>query len=106
LATNWRGNVCKRIDRRDGMWFTRGMASPDMNTRKRAAEKRGVCVQCGTSDAACTRRVLRKGKACCGTCGYTDTHPKPNKPLDAAPCSHCGGSGVEPADDDEGFYDD
>jgi hypothetical protein len=74
--------------------------------QKRAAEKRGVCVQCGTSDAACTRRVLRKGKACCGTCGYTDTHPKPNKPLDAAPCSHCGGSGVEPADDAEGFYDD
>jgi hypothetical protein len=70
--------------------------------QQRAAERRGACVRCGTTDAACTRLVFKKGIACCPTCGYTDTHPQPNKPLDAEPCSHCGGSGVEPAEASDG----
>ena len=69
--------------------------------QKRAAEKRADCVSCGTSDAVCTRRVLNRQRACCSTCAYTDTHPKRGKRPDAHPCSRCGGSGVEPGEDDD-----
>lgn len=44
---------------------------------KRGAEKRCACVNCGRSDAACTKRVLTGGKACCSACESTDTHPLP-----------------------------
>lgn len=67
---------------------------------ERAAEKRVKCLHCGMSDLACTRRVFREGKACCRTCGYTDTHPKPKQKPDAEPCSHCHGSGIEPGEDE------
>lgn len=65
----------------------------------RAAEGRADCLSCGCSDARCTAMVLH-GKprtACCGTCAYTDTHPKPDAPPEHEPCSRCGGTGVEPA---------
>jgi hypothetical protein len=68
---------------------------------RRDAEHRANCVSCGTTDAACTRGVLSRGRACCFTCGYTDTHPKPGKRPDAEPCSRCKGSGVEPHDEDD-----
>jgi hypothetical protein len=43
----------------------------------RAAEDRADCTSCGTTDAACTKKVVGGGKACCSQCAYTDTHPKP-----------------------------
>jgi hypothetical protein len=42
---------------------------------KRAAENRENCEHCGTTDARCTKRVLSRGRACCGYCSSTDTHP-------------------------------
>jgi hypothetical protein len=67
---------------------------------ERAAEKRSNCLHCGVSDARCTRMVFKQGKACCSTCGYTDTHPKPKQKPDSAPCIRCHGSGIEPGEDD------
>jgi hypothetical protein len=67
---------------------------------KRAAEHRADCLTCSTSDERCTEMVLTKGKACCSTCGYTDTHPKPKGARHGEPCIHCGGSGIEPAECD------
>lgn len=34
------------------------------------------CSNCGTTYAACTKRVFdkRSSRPCCGSCGYTDTH--------------------------------
>jgi hypothetical protein len=72
------------------------MTKPLTYEQKRTREKRADCVSCGMSDAGCTKRVLSRGKACCPTCGYTDTHPKPNQKPDAEPCSHCKGTGIEP----------
>jgi hypothetical protein len=42
---------------------------------RRAAENRSDCTNCGMSDATCTKKVLKGGKACCSPCGSTDTHP-------------------------------
>jgi hypothetical protein len=53
---------------------------------KRAAENRANCTNCGTTDAACTERVLRLSgsAACCGRCSSTDTHPKQPRPAGVA----------------------
>ena len=44
--------------------------------RERAAEQRGRCRHCGTSDAECMRIVLASGEACCKVCYLRDTHPE------------------------------
>lgn len=44
---------------------------------KRARQNRVDCTECGTTDEACTAKVLIGGGPCCHSCGYTDTHPRP-----------------------------
>lgn len=66
---------------------------------RRAAERRGDCLTCGVSDDACTAKVLAGRAACCSTCAYTDTHPRPDGTHDGAPCTHCHGTGIEPAEE-------
>jgi hypothetical protein len=66
-------------------------------TELRRLERRAACLNCGMSDDACTRSVLNRSKACCGTCGYTDTHPRPDGSHDGEPCTCCRGSGIESA---------
>lgn len=40
-----------------------------------AETRSGVaCESCGVTYETCTARVLEHGRACCPTCGYTDTH--------------------------------